>query len=32
MADTDNSKNEVEIDLDKFKALIERLDAQEDVF
>lgn len=31
MADTDNSKNEVEIDLDKYMALIEKLDAQEDV-
>ena len=31
MADTDNSKNEVEIDLDKYLALIEKLDAQEDV-
>ena len=28
MADTDNSKNEVEIDLDKYMALIEKLDAQ----
>ena len=32
MADnTDNSKNEVEIDLDKYMALIEKLDEQEDV-
>lgn len=31
MADTDNSKNEVEIDLDRYMALIEKLDAQEDV-
>ena len=27
----DTSKNEVEIDLDKYMALIEKLDAQEDV-
>ena len=27
----DNSRNEVEIDLDKYMALIEKLDAQEDV-
>ena len=27
---TDNSRNEVEIDLDKYMALIEKLDAAED--
>ena len=30
MAETDNSRNEVEIDLDKYMALIEKLDAAED--
>jgi hypothetical protein len=30
MADTDNSRNEVEIDLDKYMAMIEKLDEQED--
>ena len=30
MAETDNSRNEVEIDLDKYMALIEKIDAQED--
>ena len=28
---TDNSRNEVEIDLDKYMALIEKLDASEDM-
>ena len=31
MADTDNSKNEVEIDLDKYMALIDKLDKSEDM-
>lgn len=30
MAETDNSRNEVEIDLDKYMAMIEKLDEQED--
>jgi len=30
MADTDNSRNEVEIDLDKYMAMIDKLDEQED--
>jgi len=30
MAETDNSRNEVEIDLDKYMAMIDKLDEQED--
>ena len=30
MADQDNSRNEVEIDLDKYMALIDKLDKSED--
>ena len=30
MADKDNSRNEVEIDLDKYMALIDKLDKSED--
>ena len=31
MAEQDNSRNEVEIDLDKYMAMIEKLDEQEDL-